>query len=429
MKNANIRLVLLAGMASAASAVHGQTLDETRGYAAELLADAEQRTSLLGAPTSAWTGNNFQIGNADGTFVLNVSAYNQTRGNINISDDDATTDGFESGFSQPRTRLIFDGNVVNPDTFYRIEVAFDGTDTAGFGGFFGTGNAGIGTLLDAYVGHRFSSGLTVTVGQRKIDLLRSFNQGSNRNQLIEGTTVESAFNPGRSQGVFFMYEGEQGNWRYSGAFTDGAGTLNTDFTANPPEADWAISNRFDFAIDGDLDAFADSIRQFPGGDGATIVGGNIHIQESANAPATVRTLFIQYGGDIIFQSPDGWNIFAEFVGRYTDTDGLPTFNDFGVAVQGGFFIDEQTEIAGAWDILLPDDERAGNVDPFNTLQGNVNYWPFAGSRAVKLSAGAIVFVNNPTETGGFAGANTRLGLLTSDSDGQVAITGQVQIQL
>ncbi|MEO1535596.1 MAG: porin, partial [Planctomycetota bacterium] len=357
MKNANIRLVLLAGMASAAGAVNGQTLDQTRGYAAELLADAEQRTSLLGAPTSAWTGNNFQIGNADGTFVLNLSAYNQTRLNANISDDSATSDGFESGFNQPRTRLIFDGNVVNPDTFYRIEIGFDSD-----GGGFSTAGSGTGSLLDAYFGHRFASGLTVTLGQRKVDLLRSYNQASNRDQLIEGTTVGTAFAVGRSQGLFFSYEGEQGNWRYTGAFTDGAATQNSDFTANPPEGDWAVTSRFDFAVDGDMNAFSDSVRLFPGGDGATIVGGGIHIQEGANAPGVQRSFLIQYGGDIIFQSPDGWNIFAEFVGRYTDVEGSPSFNDFGVAVQGGFFVNEQTEIAGAWDILLPDDDRGANVD-------------------------------------------------------------------
>ncbi|MEO1717117.1 MAG: porin [Planctomycetota bacterium] len=424
MKNANIRLVLLAGMASAASTVNGQTLDETRGYAAELLADAEQRTSLLGAPTSAWTGNNFQLGNADGTFIMNISAYNQTRANINISDDSATSDGFETGFNQPRTRLIFDGNVVNPDTFYRIEIGFDSD-----GGGFSTAGSGVGTLLDAYFGHRFSSGLTVSLGQRKIDLLRSYNQASNRDQLIEGTAVGTFFAIGRSQGLFFEYEGEQGNWRYSGAFTDGAVSQNTDFT-NPTEADWSISNRFDFAVDGDLDAFSDSVRLFPGGDGATILGANFHIQQSANQPGAPQVTLIQWGGDVIFQSPDGWNIFAEFVHRYIDTTGGATLNDFGVAVQGGFFINEQTEIAGAWDILLPDDDRPGaNVDPFNTLQANVNYWPFAGSRAVKLSAGAIIFVNNPTETGGLAGTNTWLGLLASDSDGQVGITGQGQIEL
>lgn len=425
MKNANIRLVLLAGMASAAGAVNGQTLDQTRGYAAELLADAEQRTSLLGAPTSAWTGNNFQIGNQDGTFVLNISAYNQTRLNVNIRDDEAAgpfaNDGFESGFSQPRTRLIFDGNVVNPDTFYRIEIGFDGSSNSA--------DSGMGKLLDAYFGHRYSSGLTVTLGQRKVDILRSYNQASNRNQLIEGTVVESAFNPGRSQGIFFAYEGEQGNWRYSGAFTDGAGTQNTDFTTNPPEGDWAISNRFDFAIDGDLNAFADSVRQFPGADGATIVGANLHIQEGANDVGVQRALFVQWGGDVIFQSPDGWNIFAEFVGRYTDTEGQPTFNDLGIAVQGGFFVNDQTEIAGAWDVVIPDDDRAANADPFNTLQANVNYWPFAGSRAVKFSGGVVLFLDNPSETGGLVTENTWLGLLGSSEDGQIALTGQGQIQL
>ncbi len=425
MKNANIRLVLLAGMASAAGAVNGQTLDETRGYAAELLADAEQRTSLLGAPTSAWRGDNFTIANAEGTFLLNISAYNQTRLNANFRDDEATgtfaNDGFESGFNQPRTRIILDGNVVNPDTFYRIEFGFDNSDN--------TSDSGMGKLLDAYFGHRYSSGLEVTLGQRKVDLLRSFNQASNMNQLIEGTVVESVFNPGRSQGIFVAYEGEQGNWRYTGAFTDGAATQNTDFTTNPPEGDWAVTSRFDFAVQGDMAAFADSVRQYPGADGATILGANIHIQEGANAPLVQRAYLIQWGGDIIFQSPDGWNIFAEFVGRYTDTEGSPTFNDFGIAVQGGFFIDDQTEIAAAWDIVSPDDDRGADVSEFNTLQANVNYWPFAGSRAVKFSGGVIIFLDNPSETGGLVSQNTWLGLLGSSEDGQLAITGQGQIQL
>lgn len=421
MRNTNVRLVLLAGMATTAGAVGAQTLDQTRGYAAELLADAEQRTSLLGAPTSNWSSGQAEIANPDGTFSLGVSAYNQTRFGFLLGDDNGgTSDDFETGFTLPRTRIILDGNVVNPDTYYRLEFAFDESSSSV--------GSGTGTLLDYYVGHRFASGLRLEAGQRKIDHMRSFNQASNREQLIEGTVAEGVFNLGRSQGLFGSYGNEQDTWRFSGAFTDGASTANTPVTA-ANDGDWAGTGRFDYAFQGTVSAYDDSVRQLPGGDTGAIAGGYFHIQQNPNQPAVPQMTIVQWGVDFLYDSPEGWNILAQFGHRYTDTTGAQTLNDFFLTVQGGFFINDQTEIVGAWDCISPDEDRGGTDDPFNTLQANVNYFPFVGTQAIKLAAGVAIFIDDPADTGGLVTENLWVGLRDGAGDGQVAVFGSVQSEI
>ena len=80
-----IRLLVTAGTAFAATAVSAQSLDQTREYAAEVMADAQQRTSLLGS--SAAHHSQFGLTSADGSSTLNFSGWHQTRYTLTFLDD------------------------------------------------------------------------------------------------------------------------------------------------------------------------------------------------------------------------------------------------------------------------------------------------------------------------------------------------------
>ncbi|HYE01658.1 MAG TPA: porin, partial [Phycisphaerales bacterium] len=157
------KLVLLAGAAlglgGVAMAAEPTTIDrdEVRAVVAEMLADAETRSSLLQGGASAGHDGKFFIASNDGNFRLNLGGQIQFRYIINFSDEDnaLTEDEFDTGFQTRRTKLDFTGHVINPNWTYRVLTNFDRAN----------GNA---FLEDAFVEYRFASGMRARWGQFKL---------------------------------------------------------------------------------------------------------------------------------------------------------------------------------------------------------------------------------------------------------------------
>ena len=417
-----IRLLVAAGTALAANAATAQSLDQTREYAAEILADAQQRTSLLGAAAQPGSGSGLGITSADGTASINFTGWAQTRYYLTIRDDNnggSGIDDFETGFFTPDTRLRADGSVVSPDTTFRIELRFDAGGTA--------------ILLDSFLAQDFGNGMSGAVGQMKAPVTREFMQDANKTQKIGPSITDSVFNAGRVQGAALSWTDEGNTWRATAVFDDGANTANTPYNGGA-DGDWGFTARGDFAFDGTVDSHATQIRQVgTGGEQTTILGGYFHAQQNANRPGANQVTLIQGGVDFIYDSPDGWNFFGAGHLRYTDNDAFTDeFTDLGLILQGGYFVNDQTEIFGSYDIIIPDSNRedvfGGTADPFNTVTVGINHFPFPGSQAVKLSAEIKVFVDSPSETGLLVNGNTNVGLLTPDTEGgQVTAGGQAQV--
>lgn len=404
-----IRLLMLAGTAVAASSANAQSLDQTREYAAEVLADAEQRTSLLGA--SAHHAN-FGFTSADGTATLNISGGHQTRYTLNSRDDNGgAQDEIETGFSNGFTLLQFDGSVVSPDTTYKLQMYVN--DSGNF------------MLREAYLAHNFGNGTSGMVGQLVVPTTReSMNQDSFNNQRIERSVTDMVFGAGLTQGVALSHTNDENSWRFTGVFNDGANTANTVFNS-AAEAEWGLTFRGDYAFEGTVDPFYNNIRNIgTSGEDAMIAGGYFHIQQS-NMP--VVTTIIAAGADFVMASKDGWNVFAAGHLRDVDAGGGSSFLDLGLNLQGGMFISEQTEIFAGWDCVNPDDDRAGDADPFNTITVGANHYPFAGNHNVVLSAGISIFLDATTETGGLVSQSTSAGLLTDTEGGQVSVMGQAEV--
>ncbi|MEM8758190.1 MAG: porin [Planctomycetota bacterium] len=429
------RILLAAGIAAAAGSAAAQavpSLDESRGYAAELLADAERRTSLLGSLNHT-NGSPFGFASEDGNFVLNLHAWNQTRFNVNFRDD-ANDDGFESGFSLPRTRIRFDGNIVNPDTTYVIEFAFDDESVLvgpGFDPDDFEGDTGVGKLLDAYFAHNYGNGFTVKIGQAKLPGNRESLIADNRTQLIESTVVDFVFTLDRSQFIGLEYRDEQDTFAVNFAFSDGARQKNSSFT-DMGDGDFAFTLRGDFAVLGTVGSLSSAINSAPGGEDRAVLGAFAHYEENANGDAVDRVQFALFGVDGYYDSTEGWNIFGQAIGAYTDDESIgDEFFDVGFTLGGGFFVTNQTELFGSWDCFLADEDREDitgtEVDPFNVLQVGVNHYPFEGVEDVKLSAGLAVAFDRTTETGGLFDGAESISLLSDSEDPQFGLVGQVQI--
>lgn len=419
------RFVVLAGAALSLGGVNAalaqeQGSDQVRAVVAEMLADAENRSSLLAGGNGGHDGN-FYLADDMGNFRLNLSGQMQFRYLMNFRDEDSNTDEFEPGFQTRRTKLAFSGHVINPNWTYKVEGGFDRD-----GGSF--------NLEDAFVGYNFGNGFRVKMGQFKTPFLREELVSSRYQLAVERSVMNEVFNQGRSQGVELRYEAN--DWRFMAAFSDGFNSENTDFDSDA-EADWALTGRFEFKFAGDWKDFEDftskSGQQF-----SALVGAAIHYQQSRNtsAPTDVDFDYLTYTVDVSLEG-DSWNLYGAFVGNNVDSrgpvgvDGDATDN-FGVVLQGGYRFAQNTELFARWDaVFLDDDVVTEGEDTFNFLTVGLNHYFASHSAKATLD---FVYAFEETQNLSTFGAGTGstgfgsgTGLLGDTEDGEIAVRLQFQL--
>lgn len=407
--------------ADAAAASAGASRDEVRAVVAEMLADAETRSSLLAAGDAGHDGKFFIAG--DG-FRLNIGGQLQFRYFLSFRDDN-NTDDFQSGFQNARVKLDFNGK-INRDWDFRIQTNISDT------------NDSSGTALeDAWVRYNFPNGWKLRWGQFKLPMLREELVSDTYLLAVERSLANQAFSQAWSQGVELAYEAEA--WRMAATFSDGLNSANTDFTGNGEntsvfrvrgEGDWAITARGEFLFAGNWNQFKDFTSP-KGADFGAMLGLAGHYQQSENTnnPADVDRDTFQYTADLSLKG-DSWNLFGAFIGRYTKLKTLggtdPDFNDFGGVIQAGWRFAENTELFGRWDGLFFDSDRNLSEDNFNFLTVGLNHY-FAG-HAAKFTVDAV-YAFEETSVLNSLGilSDTGVGLLGDTEDGELVFRGQFQL--
>lgn len=404
-----------ANVAAADEAWTSSNADEVRALVAEMVADADSRSSLLQSGGAGHDGK-FFLGSPDGNFRMNVGGQVQFRYILNFTDDvdddpltpqNEAEDDFEPGFQTRRTKLNFGGHVFNPDLFYYVQGAFDRSA----GGTF--------RLEDAYVGMNLDGGLSVRWGQFKAPLLREELVSSKRQLAAERSIVNEFFSQNRSQGIELAYADEM--WRVKGMFSDGLNSANTDIGTE--SADWGLTARGEFLASGQWDQF-DAFTSERGSEMGVMVGGALHWQDGPDRPTgPAETSVFQYTIDASVAG-DGWNLFGAFIGRSSDPDGAQSRDDFGYVIQGGWYLSEEFEIFGRWDHLLLDDDFAAE-DDFQTVTAGVNY--YLHGHAAKFTVDLNWYLDSSADAFGPGAAFSGLGHLASSEDDQVAIRAQFQL--
>ncbi len=381
--------------------------DEVRATVAEMLADAESRSSLLAGADAGHDGMFFLAGEG---FRLNVGGSMKFRYILNFRDDTATDDGFEPGFQNRFTRLHLSGK-VHENWGFDLLAQFDAEGSC--------------KLLDALATYSFNNGWTLLWGQTTAPIVREDMMGDEYLLDMEYSNATTLFAPGRVQCVGANYTAE--DWRLWVTFNDGAASLNTDFTADP--ADYALSGRFEYKFAGEWARFNDHTSK-QGEPFAAMVGGAAHFQESPNSsdPADTDTELLLYTFDVSLEG-DGWNAFAGFIGTHTEMETLSSsseLDDFSVVVQGGIRVTEIDELFARWDGLFFDDDRGFEEDNYNFL--TIGYNRYIAGHAVKFTVDGVYSLEDTSDLVG-AGLlpNTNLGLLGDTDDGEVVIRFQMQL--
>lgn len=416
-------LVIIAGAALGltGNALAQSSLDQSRAYQNELLADAQGRTSLLQPGGSGWDAKNgFTLGSADGNYRLNIGYWNQFRYTINVRDNvPSPGEDFTSGFSFVNNRVELTGNAITQALTYKL--SWD----------FATGDA---TLKDAYAKYQFDNGWSLKWGQYKLPFLKEYSISDNQLQAASFSVMTNAFNQGRSQGVELGYESEE--FRFAADFSDGVRAANTDWDSQA-EADYGFTGRFDWKFGGAWEQFTRQTSwqnsefggyvgvagnyQDGGSTGAsTVAGSAIGNTSTIDVTNWALTVDSQIVGN-------GWNAFAAFVWANTDPAAGNSFDDFGFQIQGGFFVTSQWELFGRYDITLPDDSRAANVDNFNVITVGANYYFVERSQAAKFTADLQWCLDAQSNTGGLVVPSTYTSVMADTEENQLAIRLQFQL--
>jgi hypothetical protein len=416
------------GGVNAALGQQTQDTDEVRAVVAEMLADAQNRSSLLAGGSGGHDGA-FYLADDAGNFRLNISGQVQFRYVMGFRDEDNADDDFTTGFQTRRTKLAFSGHVINPNWTYKVEGAFDRD-----GGAF--------TLEDAYVQYNFGNGFRAKWGQFKLPFLREELVSSRYQLAVERSVVNEIFNQDRAQGIELRYE--QNDWRAMAAFSDGFGSDNSDYPNGPAQADYALTGRFEYKFAGDWKDFEDFTSK-PGQQFSSLLGAAVHWQQSSNTnnPADVDLDYLTYTFDLSFEG-DSWNAFGAFVGSHAESRAAGVdsdFDDFGVVVQGGYRFGERTELFGRWDGVFLDDDRNTPDDNVNFLTVGLNQ--YISGHAAKATIDFVYSFNEATSLAGFNPSNSGLpgvsgfsnggypssglGLLGDMEEGEIAIRLQFQL--
>ncbi len=421
-------LVLLAGAAISATALAGNP-DQDRAYAAELKADALNKSSALessGLGTLAEGDSKVVLGGfTQFRYYLN---FREDPGNVGLPHDS----GFTNGFEATRTRLQATGNVLSKDFTFKVEGQFSG-DNGSF------------TLLDAFARWSFEDSNAVVIGQWQNPLWREWALAPHGQLAADYSTVTAVYAPGYTQGVGFNHRSDQ--WNVLVSVNDGLNAGNTPYTTpaaqlggpggagvfGTNEADIGVSGRFEFKGGGDWKLF-DDFSGWRGQDTAWLVGLGGHWEKDGNTASTGTSwqgqqVRLALDGQI---EGNGWNVYAMALWARTDPDsGSQSVDDFAGIIQGGYMFTDNVEGFIGWNGIFTDDDWGAGVDEdFHTIMGGVNFYPFAKSSAVKFTTDLQWWFNKTTETApveAVALTNNVLGLRSSNEDNQVAVRFQLQV--
>lgn len=421
----HMKLVMLAGAAMGISSVaaadqsswSSANADEVRALVAEMMNDAQTRSSLLQSGNTAGHDGKFFLGSADGNFKLNVGGQIQFRYIANFRDDSEAVVGEDEdttlGFQARRTKLWFNGHIFDPNLYYNITGAFDRQ-----GGNF--------RAEDVFVGYKFDNGLDLRWGQFKAPFTREEMVSSTRQLAVERSNLNSIFTLQRVQGVQVMYTAEQ--FRAYGMFSDGSelfpasGSANSDFNNDP--SDFALTGRVEFLASGDWKQF-DQFTSWRGSSNALMIGGALHWQDASreflNGVQRPNNELFAYTLDVSWMA-DGWNLYGAFVGSSVDVDGGPTVDNYGFLIQGGVFVSDDWELFARWDMVFGDDDIFAN-DEYTEITLGANY--YIHKHAAKFTIDLVWALD---ETAGApANTSTGRGMLDSGEEDQFAIRAQFQL--
>jgi len=379
------------------SAVLSRDTQEIRALVYEAVADASSRVSLQGDAGTAGWDKKFYLASPDGSFKMTFGGQVQFRYAFS-SRDDASVDTSRGGFEIRRAKLKFKGHAIDPTIKFTVVGAFSRSS-----GDFG--------LEDAKITKKLNDGWSVSFGQFKGPFMREELVSSSKQLTVDRSLVNEEFNQDRLQGVEIAYQSDQ--FAFKGAFSDGFNSDNT--AALNEDTEFALTGRAEFLGSGNWKQFSDFTSWRDDEFGFLLgVAGHYEVDEYGTATANEETFTWTADASLEF---GGANLFAAVVGRHRD---LADTDQYGVVVQGGYFLTDDLEAFGRYE---HGDFDTTGVDDLSVITAGVNkYWNKHNLKWTTDIGYALDPVHDEWDSSGVAWLENADG-----NDGQFVVRSQVQL--
>jgi hypothetical protein len=345
-----------------------------------------------------------------GDTKLAATGFMQFRYYMNFRDEAGDNDDLTNGFTTRRTRVSVLGNLTKELSF-RVDA-----DAAA-----STGN--VGTTADVWVDYKLDDNWSLKLGQFKPPLLKEELVGDPNQQFVERSVVNAVFTGSRTEGLQLAYKGD--SFRGWVMLNDGLKASNTNFISET-ESDFGLTGRVEFMWAGDDWKRFDRLSSWRENEYAGTIGAAVHYQDGGETSGTTDQSVLVYTIDSLTQG-NGWNIYVAGVGRNTEPASGDSFDDFGVLVQGGLFVSDQTELFARYAFVSPDDNRVNGND-FNEIGAGVGYYFFPKSTAAKFTADVNLSLDDQSGSSSIVRPSTNDGFLATSEDDQLYLRLQMQVQ-
>ena len=346
--------------------------------------------------------NGVFIRSKDGQFRLNIGLFTQARYDVNWRDAPAGEDDVESGFSLNRTRFFLEGNYT-PKFDYHFRVNID--DEGDFG------------LLVAYLQYNIGEKWNLRGGRQFIAMSREDWMWAQDTLTTEFSPNDFTFAVGTSMGVQANYQAER--TRFWLSLNDGAYGAKKDFPDNET-TDIALTGRWEYQISGREWSVWDDVVGRRGRPRGILLGlsGGYQIEEDASAFENSA----QLNADISFNG-DGYQAMAAGSWTWRDPEAVNSFSNYGLLLQGGYFVAEHVQVYGQYNFISPGDQP-GDLESFNSVTAGISYFPFLWTNRWKFSGEIGYLFDALNET--IVDPSGSLGWLASDEPGQTYLRIQAQ---
>jgi hypothetical protein len=472
---------------------------QIRGIVTDVLADAETRASLQDSAITAGYKNGFFIASPDGAFTMKVQGLMQTRFTWGHLGGEPSAPNYpnapdtkqdRTGWEIPTAQLTLSGTMWDQTFEYMIRTVYANDPTItlqnqAFGGGgsriaspaigtqavgpYGSGSGRLG-VTDAWVRANLSQDWAFRVGQFKLPFDREFLVYDAYTMLASKSVLSNHLSVGYSQGVELEYFGDDFRWKiaYSDGGTDNLGGPNIALVGTEPlntpwyqsQADWAITSRVEFKLNGLWEEF----RQFTsprGEEFGFLVGAAVHYQQGRpwysqgvvqgtgddynNWLNLTADATLNFGGASVFASFYWSNVSSGAAQVYSNSPNgfgaLPSYyassaNIFGFLVQGAVYVSDEIELFAQYEygsstgpFNLPNSGLGGGPAPANfNVPSDLNLltvgfnWYFHGQNAKWTTDFGIAF-------GGvsYFWADPAYGLRASDASNQFLLRTQWQL--